>query len=358
MSLCKIVELNLGSKIKQIPSYVQKLPVKINREIYNTLNIKWILKLVYEDKTPHNEIKKDALERPARYLISIPSVAVSAFAFLFALIVYAPSIFYNEYVVFAFLGVIFYPIIFTLAPIRYFLSPTTISARVFFDVNGTMKTVVEFRWVSKVLMASIPIMIIFAMMALVLGSYDVQLSENDSLYLRTIFLVITLASAIISLSAIWKFLMLLIYTDYRYYLAKSSLELSLHLENEFEKINYLYFGINSYNKYLRRVMKLQIQKTDEVVSQIISNSNGSMNDNIQEIYDSFDLNNVELIQILKKKYPTNDSKDDVLTGISFKDKVIEWSPLIGIIISVSVSLPQIASIIITLYPELFEQIQP
>lgn len=319
---------------------------------YKIFNIIWILKLIYGYDTERDKIKVRALEWPVRTLLIYPSLSVSLILIVMGLIIYYEDLLKNEFLPYVFIGLILIAISFIGLPIRYFISPVNLSVRQFFKKNGRMNTVIEFQWVTKLLLAAIPIMIVSAVLISLFNIVPLGISEKNILFLRLSLIIITVIATTISMSAILKFTLLLIQKDFRFYLSKSSFELSMNVENEYEKIQYVLFGFNAYNKYLRRTMKLQFSEISKIMQHVISDSNESMNANIKEIHNSIDVKNIQLIRLLNEKISTEYTQNTILTNISLKDKIIEWSPLIAIMTSLSISFAQYAPSVLQLIPTL------
>ena len=74
--------------------------------------------------------------------------------------------------------------------------------------------------------------------------------------------------------------------DFRYYYARGCFEVSKNL-SESQKMTYLTRAINSYNKYLKRNLKLQIRNTSKISSKIISDSVREQSNFTSSISDAF-----------------------------------------------------------------------
>lgn len=233
---------------------------------------------------------------------------------------------------------------------------STITPKTFFERNNPKSTVIEYRFVTKILYGSIPLMIISSFIILILTTPSIfDQSDKIILFSKLIVLGIVTLSVMISISGLVTFGIPLLRKDFKLYLAKYSLALSLDIDDEIEKMQYVIFGLNTYNKYLKKILKLQIKNIDVIFKQIISEDSKKMNETIKDINITFTSNTFEPIRYFTKKFKISDNQ--FFTKITPKEKFIEWAPAMAITISFAFSFIQSLPTIIELFQKGIESIQ-
>jgi len=190
------------------------------------------------------------------------------------------SLYYNiityfQYIAFIIILVVFPPF------------PAPFSTQKYFKTQGYENAVVEYEYVRKILLVSLYLLIIVLVFLISLpGVYSYfpaplnrifnpaihQISSNgleilpiDVIYLIRIYLFIIVFAAFL------KMLFATGRSQFRLYFAKGCFEIiKLKKEDEVKKMSYLIKGLNSYNKYLKRLTKLQITDLVKIYSSISS----------------------------------------------------------------------------------------
>lgn len=181
---------------------------------------------------------------------------------------------YFQYIAFIIILVIFPPF------------PAPFSTQKYFRRQGIENAVVEYEYVRKILLVSLYLLIIVLAFLITLpGVYSYfptpfnrifnpaihQISSNgleilpiDVLYLIRLYLFIIVFAAFL------KMLFATGRSQFRLYFAKGCFKIMEQKKDEVTKISYLIKGLNSYNKYLKRLTRLQISDLTKIYSNISS----------------------------------------------------------------------------------------
>ena len=104
-------------------------------------------------------------------------------------------------------------------------------------------------------------------------------------YVNTLLVLIVIAGILKVVFAIAR-------KEFRLYFARGCFRIIQEKDDEVEKMKYFVKGLNSYNLYLRRQIKLQIDDLKSVYSKIASSSSDLKNDSINKI--SYDFVNLSM----------------------------------------------------------------
>lgn len=329
-------------KLANIVQKIELFRSKFRKFVFLEFFSLWILKGIvgYEDK--FDIIKVNALQYPVNRLVVAPCIGVCLIVTMLMIITYFPDVITIEPIAYVLIITILWGFMAIVSlPFNYFLYPVNPYVKNFFKTNGPNNTIIEFRFVTKLLYISISIMLFFSFVTYFLNTQNFEeLANNDLSFLRFFSIIIVISSTMISIMGILKFAMLILQKNFRFYLAKSSLGLSIEINNEYEKMQYVIFGLNSYNVYLKKLLKLQFKNINNITEKIISDSPENMNKSIKELYDKFEIENFKIIRYLADFVKLDSEERDFLTKTTSKDKIIEWSPVAAIFISVFISLIQ------------------
>ena len=119
--------------------------------------------------------------------------------------------------------------------------------------------------------------------------------------LRSIFFTSMGITFLIVGSALLKIIFLNARKEFRFYFAKTSFRVISKKVDEVEKMRYVIKGLNSYNKYLRRNLGLQINDLKRIYSRIISDPALDKNHSIEKLFAAFENNDkLKLTQCLSE----------------------------------------------------------
>jgi len=164
----------------------------------------------------------------------------------------------------------------------------------FFEKKGSKLAISEYELVKKILYIEIPLFI-FLTSIVFAGSFVGLLpniaSANNSIDQLTFYIVKSLQVALqysVTAGALWM-LFHTIRKEFRYYLARAYITNMPDRADNVERLQRLSITLNSYNKYLLRSLKLQID-TSKVYPRLVIESNVKVNECTKSMSESFDDN--------------------------------------------------------------------
>lgn len=183
--------------------------------------------------------------------------------------------------------------------IAYALYPFLLSSNRYFNRQNFGSLVVEYDLLKRIISSMISLLLLAMLLFFIAfgqnspedsGCYKQNIEEQKLdfepsrpvCYLYTI----TPALTLIVTASIVRFFSNISKRDFRYYYARGCFQISKN-QSESAKMTYLIRAINSYNKFLKRNLKLQINDTNEVSSKIISDSVLEHYDLTSSISDAF-----------------------------------------------------------------------
>lgn len=224
----------------------------------------------------------------------------------------------------------YFEIIIVIIFLIYILLPAGLSTKTYFRIRGLETSIIEFEFLKKIIYVGLPLLII--VMVVFLQSYQPEDPNFSYALFSGLILIVggTLSRVIINVSK----------KAFRFYYAKGCLALMSKEADETNKMNYLIMALNSYNKYLKRNLSLQITNIDNIYSKIITYSIDDKTEMIYSICSSF-LSNDKLKPI---KYISTifdpQNKEQFLSKESLGSKIKEWGVFLAAIIPVLISVIQ------------------
>jgi hypothetical protein len=213
-------------------------------------------------------------------------------------------IIYFQYSVFVITLVIFPPF------------PAPHSTEKYFRIRGFENAVIEYEFVRHILLVALALLIIILAFTIILpfiySYFPPPLSTilnprilneptvgQEILPLHIIYYLRFYLFIIVS-GAFLKLLLALAKPEFRLYFAKGCFKIIKRKQNEADKMKYMIKGINSYNKYIKRWMNLQMSELTKIYSKIGSTSQDERRRIIDLLAASFDKgsDNLELMKIL------------------------------------------------------------
>jgi S-adenosylmethionine:tRNA-ribosyltransferase-isomerase (queuine synthetase) len=124
--------------------------------------------------------------------------------------------------------------------------------------------------------------------------------------------------------------------EFRYYFAQACIRLMSLERDDISKLHYLFLGLDSYNKYLRRNLNLQFNDT-KVYSGILGEDS---RETIQKIAWSFESDRLETDKwkTLEILCETLESKNNFFVKQKIGQNVKDWATLLVAIIPVVITL--------------------
>ena len=168
--------------------------------------------------------------------------------------------------------------------------PAPFSIEKYFVKRGFESAVSEFELVRKILFVAVPLLIFFTVINLIQPLLEQFISTQvlsiitDSIvfYSARGFLFLTV------LAGLLKMVFALSRRRFRLYFAKGCLSIAKNTDDEVEKMEYLIKGLNSYNSFLKRHIKLEINEIKKIYSKITTLPSKEKMDTVNGIIQSFE----------------------------------------------------------------------
>jgi hypothetical protein len=216
-------------------------------------------------------------------LIILPSISIPV-----SLI--ARSVYPND--ILFFFVIFYYTLIIFFVSFVYGIYPILFTAEKYFRKIGYEKTVIEFEFIKQVLFVGYPILfsieIFIYYFYYTFPSYDFLLALqafNISLFFGGVVRIIFQTAK----------------RQFRMYFAKGCCKIITSTkENNFDKIKYLFLGLDSYNKYLRRNTKYEFNAITKIHSIFLSSSSKEKHEIISSVCKSLDGDSFKLAEDLSR----------------------------------------------------------
>jgi hypothetical protein len=181
-------------------------------------------------------------------------------------------------------------VVFVVMVLIYPPYPAPFSIEKYFVKRGFESAVSEFELVRKILYVAIPLLIFFTVIDILkplieqFVSEDVvaMFTENIVFYSARGFLFLTV------LAGLLKAVFALSRKRFRLYFAKGCLSIAKNSNDEVEKMEYLIKGLDSYNSYLKRHIKLEINEIKKIYSKITTLPSKEKSDTMNRIIKTFE----------------------------------------------------------------------
>jgi hypothetical protein len=249
--------------------------------------------------------------------------------------------FNNEFLAFQILSFFQYGV-FVVMLVLYPLYPSAFSVEKFFIKRNPESAIIEYETLKKIVYALFPLFI-FAFAFLIgrtmeenpLGFVIKYLGDPIT---SSLFVTIIGVTFFIVGSALLKIILLIARKEFRFYFAKILFRAILKKEDEAEKIKYLVRALNSYNKYIRRSLGLEINDLKKIYSKIISDPVLDKNHSIKELSKAFeDSDKFKAIKCLSGLLNFRDT-EHFLTKEPVRKKLEDWATMLGTIVSTIVAI--------------------
>lgn len=269
-------------------------------------------------------------------LIVLPLLLILSSLF-YASILYFFQDYFNDAYLGAYTVSVLQYAIFVMMIVAYPIYPTLHPMGEYFTKVGPRNAVKEYEHLKKVIYVLMPLFIlgiVYIIVRLIGKSYILSATGffNDPTMLP-IFSIIIGVSFFVVAAALLRIILLTTRMDYRYYYAKACMDIVISAEDQVYQIKYLIKGMNSYNAYVRRNIKLQINGLNKIYSAILSDKNIKRDQIINQLYSAFDCNDklsvIKQLSIISKiKAP-----DQFLIKEPLGKRAENWAQLVGTILS-------------------------
>jgi hypothetical protein len=232
---------------------------------------------------------------------------------------------------------IFLPIPFLGICLLYGLYPLKCHANDYFRKKGDRNAINEYTFVKNILYIGIPMMVFLSSIYYIGLSNTVSPSSfllGNIVYFSQVSLQYSITAG-----ALWM-LSHMIRKEFRYYLAKAYINGILDSDDNTKKMHLLIKAVNSYNKYLMRFLKLQID-TLRVYSTLVVDSKVPISDHIISLSESFDDNDKfmparRICQIMNAQ-----NAEEFFAKQSLGTRIVTWGTLVATILPLLISIFQL-----------------
>jgi hypothetical protein len=212
-------------------------------------------------------------------------------------------------------------VVFVVMVLIYPPYPAPFSLEKYFIKRGFESAVSEFELVRKILYVAIPLLIFFTVIDLLRPLFEQFVSDeivslltnNIVFYSARGFLFLTV------LAGLLKMVFALSRKRFRLYFAKGCLSITKSSKDEVEKMEYLIKGLDSYNSFLKRHIKLGINEIKKIYSRIATSPAKQKMETVNRIIDSFESG--DTLEPVRYLSSLHESKDPFLAEESFEQKI-------------------------------------
>jgi hypothetical protein len=212
-------------------------------------------------------------------------------------------------------------IVFVVMVLVYPPYPAPFSIEKYFIKRGFESAVSEFELVRKILYVAIPLLIFFTVIDLLRPLFEQFVSDeivstltnNIVFYSARGFLFLTV------LAGLLKMVFALSRKRFRLYFAKGCLSITKSSNDEVEKMEYLIKGLDSYNSFLKRHIKLGINELKKIYSKITTLPAKEKLDTVNRIISSFESG--DTLEPVRYLSSLHESKELFLVEESFEQKI-------------------------------------
>jgi hypothetical protein len=212
-------------------------------------------------------------------------------------------------------------IVFVVMVLIYPPYPAPFSIEKYFIKRGFESAVSEFELVRKILYVAIPLLIFFTVIDLLRPLFEQFVSDeivstltnNIVFYSARGFLFLTV------LAGLLKMVFALSRKRFRLYFAKGCLSITKSSNDEVEKMEYLIKGLDSYNSFLKRHIKLGINEIKKIYSKITTLPAKEKSDTVNRIISSFESG--DTLEPVRYLSSLHESKELFLVEESFEQKI-------------------------------------
>lgn len=199
----------------------------------------------------------------------------------------------------------------------YGLHPAFVKTEKFFSKRGYENVVLEYEFIKKLLFVII-LLLIFVLIILYSNLfYPNNTSTNNTLTIfdllrekpsfNSSLIVFSSILAYIAIAAILRITTQNLKREFRFYFAKACCKIMSGKNDQVEKMKYLFLLLSSYNKYLQRNLKIQINDIKKIYSIILSKETNQQIEIIESICASLEGDRLKLARYLSSLQKISDS---------------------------------------------------
>lgn len=212
----------------------------------------------------------------------------------------------------------------------------------YFKKKGSKHAISEYELVKKILYIEIPLFVALTSIVFAgsfVGLLPIVSSANNPIEQLTFYIAKSLQYALqysVTAGALWM-LFHIIRKEFRYYLAKAFIKNMPDRADNVERLKWLKMALNSYNKYLLRNLKLQID-TSKLYPRLVIESNIKINDCALVISESFDVKDKLTPARWLSQTVKHLNAEELFLKPSFGARIITWGTLMATILPVVISV--------------------
>jgi hypothetical protein len=227
--------------------------------------------------------------------------------------------------------------VFVVMLILYPLYPSAFSVEKFFVNRNPQSPIIEYEMLKRIIYVLFPLFI-FAFVYLIGGimkenPLGIVIKNLGDPVLSYLLVSIMAATFFIVGSALLKIILLIGRKEFRFYFAKILFRVISKEEDEAKKIRYLVKALNSYNKYIRRTLALEINDLKKIYSKILSDPTLDKSHSIEELSKAFeDRDKFKTIKCLSKLLKDVDT-EHFLAREPVGKKLEDWATILGTMVS-------------------------
>lgn len=241
-------------------------------------------------------------------------------------------------------------------PIIYGIYPAFQSTKKFYEKRGYANVVLEYEFIKKFLLVSIPLVIIFNIYIdfnpfnLFLSyntsiedtpteAYPQNFSQNLGLSINASFLWAAVKGILtyVTIAGLIRIVTQIAKKEFRFYFTKGYCKIISEKKDNFEKLKYLFPLIKSYNKYLERNLKIKINDIKKIYSIILYKDTNQQLEIINSICILLEGDRLKLARYLSSFQKVPDSE------LYIKESIFQQLKVIGVFLAAAI--PIIISII-------------
>ena len=212
-------------------------------------------------------------------------------------------------------------VVFVVMVLIYPPYPAPFSIEKYFIKRGFESAVSEFELVRKILYVAIPLLIFFTVIDLLRPLFE-QFVSDETVSLLTNNIVFYSARGFLFLTVLaglLKMVFALSRKRFRLYFARGCLTITKRSNDEVEKMEYLIKGLDSYNSFLKRHIKLGINEIKKIYSRIATLPAEEKSDTVNRIITSFESG--DTLEPVRYLSSLHEGKELFLAEESFEQKI-------------------------------------
>lgn len=199
--------------------------------------------------------------------------------------------------------------------------------------------ITEYNVIKDLLFIAVPIFVFFTILNTVMLGFQSDFLQYIVTLMGGILLagMILVPLTIIVIAGLTRIFLQVMKKDFRWYFAKGCFMTASQKEDDVEKMKYIILGLNAYNSFLRRYLKLEIEDLKKIYSRISSEPRSEKTKIIDSFCKAFESDKLQplsnLMALLKISEP-----DKLLAKQPFIHKIKEAAAFAAVVIPILISV--------------------